>query len=350
MSKEETSLIKYHNNLNLLAFKKVTKLESSLFFSILSQLKDKGTEEITLEYREIIKYLPKNIGIEETRKALLSGSKKIVQAAVEWETEDATTIFTLFEKFYIPKIEEPYLKVKINKTFAFILNNLDKNFTLFEQTEFGALSSKYSQTLYRLLKQFRNTGFLVVDWNEFKDIMDIPKSYNIGTIDNRILNPVIKEFKEKVFFKGIKYTKIRSGRRGRPVVRIEFNFIPETEEVIEINNTDKEDLVFMLQREGVNKKTAKEYADKAEKADKIQIILEKFSNMVKRAEKHTSKQRYLIGAIRNEIDGIQQREITEVLPPRIKEEEKEFVYEEIPESVQKILEGFRREGKIKRED
>lgn len=227
-----SEVVKYDNKMNLLAFKGVTKLEYDLFFSVIARLKDKGTQEITLSYAELTDKINWNLTNEEIRLALINGAEKIVKTAVRWDTEDGTTIFSLFEKFYIPNSKEPYLKAKINKTFLDILNNFKNgNFTMLELAEFSSLNSKYTQTLYRLLKQFRGEGALFLEWDKFLDLLDIPKSYGMSDIDKQILKPAIKELSEKtlfsddrVIFNNLRYEKIRGRGRGRPVKNINFYF------------------------------------------------------------------------------------------------------------------------------
>ncbi|HDX6325369.1 TPA: replication initiation protein, partial [Campylobacter fetus subsp. venerealis] len=141
--------------------------------------------------------------------------------AIRWDTEDGTTIFALFEKFYIPNSQEPFLKVKINNTFSYILNHWDNgNFTIWKLQEYSNLNSKYTQTLYRILKQFRNSedGKVTIfknKWDEFRDFMDIPKSYQMSDIDKQILKPAIKELSaerdlfndKKPIFENLTYKK-----------------------------------------------------------------------------------------------------------------------------------------------
>ncbi|WP_162166970.1 replication initiation protein, partial [Campylobacter fetus] len=77
------------------------------------------------------------------------------------------------------------------------LNNLETGFTAFELAEFSSLSSKYTQTLYRLLKQFKSTGYRSIKWAEFIEIMDIPTSYRMFDIERQILNPAIAELTQE---------------------------------------------------------------------------------------------------------------------------------------------------------
>ncbi len=51
------------------------------------------------------------------------------------------------------------------------------DFTRFELAEFVELEGKYTKTLYRLLKQYRQKGLMMMDWQKFKEIMDIPKAF-----------------------------------------------------------------------------------------------------------------------------------------------------------------------------
>ncbi len=349
--KDENAIVKYNNKLNYIPLKGMSQIENDVFFALLYKLKNQGTEEVRLNFSDLKRLINFNQSNEHIRKSIKGITKKIARSIVEFETKDEIQFFALFQILAIPQDEDFYIRAKISENFSFLINNINSHFTLFELAEFSGLSSKYSQSLYRLLKQFRKTGIFIINWSEFRDILDIPKSYKICDIDRQILKPATKEFEEKNIFRELRYNKIRGFGRGRPVEKIEFRFTPEVEKIIEIK-TDKEDLIFKLGCEGVNKKTAEEYADKAERTDKIKVILEKFDKIVKRAEKHTSKQKYLLGAIRNEIAGIEQRNITKVLPPKIKREEKEeeFVYGEIPESARKILEGFKREGLLKDEE
>lgn len=225
----------YNNKMNLLAFKNLSKIEANLFFSIIARIKEKKTEKVTLYFSEIAEFLDRNYTIEELREIVLKGIGKIVQTTLKWENNDGIRFFTLFKDFFIPH-NEHYLIISVNEPFIFILNGFKNGqFTMFELAEFSSLSSKYTQTLYRLLKQFKSVGFKAIKWNDFIEIMDIPNTYPMGMIDKRILKPAIEELtkpriiflQEKSCFKKLFYKKIRSSKKGRPVERIEFYFTAE---------------------------------------------------------------------------------------------------------------------------
>jgi plasmid replication initiation protein len=239
--------VKYDNKMNLLAFKDLDKVEANLFFSIVARAKEKGGEKITLSFIEIAEFLEANYTNKQLREMIIKGVGKIVRTAIKWENDEGIRIFTLFKEFLIPH-NENYLTVSINEPFLFILNNFnDGNFTMFELAEFSSLSSKYTQTLYRLLKQFRFTGFRSIKWAEFIEIMDIPTSYRARDIDKQILKPAIAELTQEAdifnqnnpIFKKLTYKKIRGTGRGRPVEKIEFYFMPETKDPKEEKKNEK---------------------------------------------------------------------------------------------------------------
>lgn len=241
--------------MNLLAFKDLDKVEANLFFSIVARAKEKGGEKITLSFIEIAEFLEANYTNKQLREMIIKGVGKIVRTAIKWENDEGIRIFTLFKEFLIPH-NENYLTVSINEPFLFILNNFnDGNFTMFELAEFSSLSSKYSQTLYRLLKQFRTTGYLTVNWDRFIDIMDIPTSYRARDIDKQILKPAIVELTQEAdifnqnnpIFKKLMYKKIRGKGRGRPVEKIEFYFMPETDEPPKEQKKNEKALQYIAQ-------------------------------------------------------------------------------------------------------
>lgn len=133
-------------------------------------------------------------------------------------------MFVLFPMFDI-NLENQTLTVRVNEEFKFILNNLVKNFTRFELKDFIGLQSKYSKTLFRLLKQFKTTGNYEVTLNDFIAKMDIPKSYRIKDITDKIINPTLKELQN--YFQDLQCTIQYAHKRGKPVSGYIFTFQPE---------------------------------------------------------------------------------------------------------------------------
>jgi plasmid replication initiation protein len=69
--------------------------------------------------------------------------------------------------------------------------------------------------------QFQSTGFYVVKIEEFRELLDVPKSYRMSDIDKQVLNLSIKELSE--YFKDLTVKKIKA-RKGNKIDRLEFTF------------------------------------------------------------------------------------------------------------------------------
>lgn len=153
---------------------------------------------------------------------------KMLSLTYRRENEDGVIYkFVLFTGFTINPIKQ-FVEISVNPELEYILNELSNEFTQFELKEFTKLSSSYSKTMYRLLKQFKSTGFYTVKIEDFKELLDIPKSYRMGNIDQQILNPIKKELSQ--YFDPFQIKKIKS-KKGNRIDRLEFIFIEKIHEV-----------------------------------------------------------------------------------------------------------------------
>ncbi|RIO69663.1 RepB family plasmid replication initiator protein, partial [Mammaliicoccus sciuri] len=134
-----------------------------------------------------------------------------------------------FEKFvlftsYKVDTEDKYLSISINPDLKHILNSITADFTKFELQEMTHLRSTYAKNMFRLLKQYKHTGYLRVQIDDFRERLDIPKSYRMSEIDKYVLKPIIKEL--GFIFKNLNINKIKA-KKGRKIELLEFNFTPE---------------------------------------------------------------------------------------------------------------------------
>ena len=90
------------------------------------------------------------------------------------------------------------------------------------------IKGKYSQRLMDLLMQYQGSGLFIMRWEEFKELLEIPKSYQSCNIDQQVLNPSKKEL-IKI---GLKITKIEKVKKGRNIetIKIKFDFEKKKEE------------------------------------------------------------------------------------------------------------------------
>ncbi|TKL13114.1 replication initiation protein, partial [Enterococcus faecium] len=133
--------------------------------------------------------------------------------------------FVLFNQFKIDgKSDIPFAEIQVHEKALPLLNNLEE-WVRYSLQQFNELESSYSKTMFRLLKQYRTKGFAYFSKEDFHELLDIPKSYNQGTIDQRVFNPIRQEL--TAIFKGLTIKKKYGKGRGKPVIGYQFTFKPE---------------------------------------------------------------------------------------------------------------------------
>lgn len=255
-------LVIYHNDFNQLKIPITTELEQNLLMGILVKIKNSQNEIIEIYPSELRNFFEKNLTDKEiaTIASLLRQNffKTDFTFLIKDEKrnlygKETINLFNSYKIFFHDRsfTQFSHLELKINETFKYLVNELTKDFTEFELLEFIGINGKYAKTLYRLLKQFRNTGNLSIfkcNWQDFCDIMQIPNNYTQSKIDEKILKPAIKELsaepnlftnEKQTIFKNLTYKKIKDPKsrgRGGKVIGIEFTFDKETKET---NNKSK---------------------------------------------------------------------------------------------------------------
>lgn len=213
--------VKYKNELNTIPMRKFNSVEMDLFFSICAKMKNKDTQSVRFSFSEL-----KEVSSYYTRDVkrfvgdLESVYRKMLQLTYREENEEEISYFVLFQGFVINK-KHQYVDISINPELSYILNELSNEFTQFELQEFTGLSSSYSKTMYRLLKQFKSTGYYTVKIDDFRQLLDVPESYRMSDITRQILKPIEKELSQ--YFEPFKIKKIKA-KKGNRIDRLEFLF------------------------------------------------------------------------------------------------------------------------------
>jgi len=214
----------YKNELNTVPFKNFTGVEMDLFFSICSKMRNQGINKIRYtfdELKEISKY--KATANARFVKDLDRTYTKLLQLNYRVGDERDFIRFVLFNQFEVSS-KNSYVDISVNPNLEYILNELTGNFTKFELGEFTDLRSVYSKTAFRLLKQFRQTGYWKIKIEDFREVLDIPKSYPMNKIDTKVLIPIERELTP--IFKNLKISKIKA-KKGNRIEYLEFKFKAE---------------------------------------------------------------------------------------------------------------------------
>lgn len=250
------NIVRYHNDFNKIKLPNFSSQEQNMLMGIICKVKEHSTNKsIKFTPAELLEFSTENLTNKSLGDMLFILRDKFFKADFTILVEDierdriGRKTINLFEEFMLWYHKEDVnydnlleVELKLNPQFRYLIEELTEHFTRFELEEFMSLSGKYTKTLYRLLKQFRNTGEVKIyknNFQEFCEFMGIPESYPMGMIDKRILNPAIKELsaepnlftnEKQTIFKNLTYKKIKDpkGRgRGGKVIGIEFYFTPE---------------------------------------------------------------------------------------------------------------------------
>ncbi|MCH4600748.1 replication initiation protein, partial [Helicobacter pylori] len=244
---KDKTYITYHNNANKVNLGKLSEREANLLFAIFQRLKDQGNTLIRFEPQDLKRMIMVKSNL--TNRQLLQVLKNLldnISGANFWiirehvengEIYEDHTSYMLFKQFEI-RIHKPtqtieYLDVQLNDSYQYLLNNLGMGgqYTSFKLLEFQRVRGKYAKTLYRLLKQYKSTGILSVEWSQFREFLDIPKDYKMENIDQKVLTPSLKELRKIYPFEHLSYKKERKSHDKRKVTHIDFYFeqLPQRE-------------------------------------------------------------------------------------------------------------------------
>ncbi len=244
---KDKTYITYHNNANKVNLGKLSEREANLLFAIFQRLKDQGNTLMRFEPQDLKRMIMVKSNL--TNRQLLQVLKNLldnISGANFWiirehvengEIYEDHTSYMLFKQFEI-RIHKPtqtieYLDVQLNDSYQYLLNNLGMGgqYTSFNLLEFQRVRGKYAKTLYRLLKQYKSTGILSVEWSQFRELLDIPRDYDMRSIDNFVLKIALKELNKIYPFEHLSYKKERKSHDKRKVTHIDFYFeqLPEGE-------------------------------------------------------------------------------------------------------------------------
>ena len=134
-----------------------------------------------------------------------------------------------FEKFvlftsYKVDLDEECLSISVNPDLKHILNSITADFTKFELKEMTHLKSTYAKNMFRLLKQYKHTGYVKINIADFRNRLDLPKTYQMNDITKRVLKPIINELSS--IFNNLNINKIKA-KKGRKIECLEFTFDAE---------------------------------------------------------------------------------------------------------------------------
>ena len=229
----DNKVTRYKNEVNSIPMRKWSIEEMNFFFAILTKLRDEGTREIVFGKYELADLANYTITHNKRYHKVMEELGKNVSGLQYWEKTNnsfmSMPLFTRFLATWSDDLSKLEVKVKANEDFEYILNSWEEgSWTQFMLNEFTEIQSTYSKSLFRLLKQWRTKGVREFTVDEFKQLMDVPKSYSTGMINKRIVTNSVKDLQP--YFKKLKVKVLKSNARGTPIIGFKFTWKPETTE------------------------------------------------------------------------------------------------------------------------
>ncbi|MDT6953745.1 replication initiation protein, partial [Companilactobacillus alimentarius] len=217
-------------------------------------MRDKGDETVRFSFdqlKELSAYKPtaNNRFIDDIE----STYQKILGLRFGRRSKDGLhrEFFVMFTEFEINgHADDPYVDIKIYPKAIKLLNELE-SWVRYALSEFRDLKSSYAKTMFRLLKQFRTTGYAYFSVADFNELLDVPKSYKSSNINQSVLKPIKEELTP--LFRGLTVRKKYGKGRGKPVIGYSFTWKPEKKDANDFSQgqfQDERQKLFNIQHNG----------------------------------------------------------------------------------------------------
>lgn len=133
------------------------------------------------------------------------------------------------------------------------LKHKKQEILLLEDAELKGINGKYAKRLYMLLKQFESTGYFVMEIDRFRDVLEVPKTYTLGRINDKIIKPSKAELEKKKIYRFPEEVK---GKGRRKIEKIEIYFAiyevePTKKKKSELTLEEEMEAREILQKQGV---------------------------------------------------------------------------------------------------
>lgn len=237
-------VVKYSNELHELKFNSMNEAQQNVFFTLLQQFRKASGDTLELDFNKLFELAQISQGTNY-RKEILDKIGKLQEFKFRYQINE---LGDLRQDVIFPSIEtdskNKVLRIRVSRGFKErYINSPLKGWTRYELAEFVNLSGTYTKTIYRYLKQYRQTGRWRIRYDDFKELLGIPESYRATNIDQQILNPALKELSAERNLFDMRRTPFEKlvvikHKKGREIEALEFCFMPQP--VSELEKDEKE--------------------------------------------------------------------------------------------------------------
>ena len=284
--------IAYKNDLNAINLNGLSETQMNIFFTLLERLQYSQDNTIKIELNELYELAQIPLSTE-FRKSILERLKVLQNYTFMYDPSPTKTAQLVILPYLEIDSEQKIIKAEVMPQFKerYLTSDFGKGkWTKYDLMEFVYLPSTYTKTIYRFLKQWRTQGKWEISYNDFKDILGIPHSYQASDIDKQIIKPSIKVLSEithtlfdteRTPFENLKCEKIKNGRKIETLIftfKPQYNKEPQQkEQTIATQEPQKLEPIFIQRLREIQKKEAIIYNNQEYFILKIEKLNEHFS-------------------------------------------------------------------------
>ena len=262
---KKNDIVKYNNDLNKLNMSTLKDKELELFYAICLELKEKGTDVITIDITEFRKeFNIPQVNKKRFNEYLENVQDKFLSLKYTLKTEKRIKKGTFFYDFDADLITNKMV-IRVNPEYAYILNGIVEYYTQFSFKEFQSLKSKYSRILMPKLAQWNSIKKLELEKENLFEILGVPQSYikDISNFNKKVIKP-LKEDLPKVFYN----LKIKSIKKSTANTKNEIKSY-----LFSWNDRPKNEIIEAEEVKSIEiSKKLKTLIDEAVKNEKLEIL------------------------------------------------------------------------------
>lgn len=260
LNNKDSKIVKYDNSFNKTSLSVLTEVQSEILMSVLERMGNKVSKDIHGNECYVAKYKfneirdmidSKNMHAHRIKKVF----DDLLNTKVEFFADGIYTKASLFSSYSLTDKSTAEIVLSSQLTKKLIVGKA--KYTILELDEYVNLKNKFSKELYRLLRQFRHTGFLIINKEDLRKSLNVPKSYNEYDFIRKKLIPAIED--NSKYFDKLKIKNIEKNGNSLPNA-CEFTFVKH--ERRELNKTsldnpknkDEDELLkYIMDNGGSNK-------------------------------------------------------------------------------------------------
>ncbi|WP_109482519.1 replication initiation protein [Paraburkholderia sp. C35] len=164
---------------------------------------------------------------------LKEAAENLFECRIEWDEEivergkkgtKRRTVRWIYEK--VDTTTAGWVDIKFSPSIAPYLLGIEGEFTKYMLRHAADLRSMYSWRLLEIMAQFRDTGLVVIGYDDFCSAVGAPESCvkDSGQLRRRVIEPAVKELREKNSL-AIEWEPVKPA--GRKVTGFRFKFKPD---------------------------------------------------------------------------------------------------------------------------